>query len=82
MRANDLSQQHLPPDHVTPYDKFAWSDADIERLLVTGGHERDLAAYFGEREYRELAELSAKPKELSQEPTRGDSLPLSGSPAL
>ncbi len=58
MRADDLSQQHLPPDHITPYDKFAWSDADIERLLVTGGHERELAAYFGEREYRELAELA------------------------
>lgn len=45
-------------DHVTPYDKFAWSDTDIEHLLVTGEHERDLAAYFGESEYRELAQLA------------------------
>jgi pimeloyl-ACP methyl ester carboxylesterase len=55
-----LSQQHLPPDHVTPYDKFAWSDTDMERLLVRGEHERDLAAYFGKREYRELAKLARR----------------------
>jgi pimeloyl-ACP methyl ester carboxylesterase len=55
-----LSHAHPPTDHVTPYDKFAWSDTDIEHLLVTGEHERDLAAYFGEREYRELTELARR----------------------
>ena len=55
-----MTQQHSPPDHVTPYDRFAWSDTDIEQLLLTGGHQRDLAAYFGEREYRELAELARR----------------------
>jgi hypothetical protein len=55
-----LSHPHSPTDHVTPYDKFAWSDTDIEHLLVTGEHERDLAAYFGEREYRELTELARR----------------------
>jgi pimeloyl-ACP methyl ester carboxylesterase len=55
-----LSHRHSPTDHVTPYDKFAWSDTDIEHLLVTGEHERELAAYFGEREYRELAELARR----------------------
>jgi pimeloyl-ACP methyl ester carboxylesterase len=55
-----LTHPHSTPDHVTPYDKFAWSDTDIEHLLVTGEHERDLAAYFGEREYRELAELARR----------------------
>src|ERR1700730_17973796 len=55
-----LSHPHPPTDHVTPYDKFAWSDTDIEQLLVTGEHERDLAAYFGEREYRGLAELARR----------------------
>jgi pimeloyl-ACP methyl ester carboxylesterase len=53
-----LTHPHTPTDHVTPYDKFAWSDTDIERLLVTGEHERDLAAYFGKSEYRELAQLA------------------------
>jgi PGAP1-like protein len=55
-----LTHPHSLTDHVTPYDKFAWSDTDIEHLLVTGEHERDLAAYFGEREYRELAELARR----------------------
>jgi pimeloyl-ACP methyl ester carboxylesterase len=55
-----LTHPHSPTDHVTPYDKFAWSDTDIEHLLVTGEHERDLAGYFGEREYRELAELARR----------------------
>lgn len=55
-----MSHAHPPTDHVTPYDKFAWSDTDIEHLLVTGEHERDLAAYFGEREYRELTELARR----------------------
>jgi hypothetical protein len=55
-----LTHPHSQTDHVTPYDKFAWSDTDIERLLVSGEHERDLAAYFGEREYRELAELARR----------------------
>lgn len=53
-----MSQPHQTPDHVTPYDRFAWNDTQVERLLVTGEHERDLAAYFGEREYRELVELA------------------------
>jgi pimeloyl-ACP methyl ester carboxylesterase len=55
-----LSHPHSLTDHVTPYDKFAWSDTDIEHLLVTGEHERDLAGYFGEHEYRELAALARR----------------------
>jgi pimeloyl-ACP methyl ester carboxylesterase len=55
-----LSHPHSLTDHVTPYDKFAWSDTDIEHLLVTGEHERDLAAYFGEHEYRELVALARR----------------------
>jgi hypothetical protein len=54
-----IHQQSLP-DHVTPYDKFAWSDADIEHLLVSGEHGRELATYFGEREYRDLQELARR----------------------
>jgi pimeloyl-ACP methyl ester carboxylesterase len=55
-----LSRENSPPDHVTPYDRFAWSDAEMEQLLICGEHERDLAAYFGEREYRELAGLARR----------------------
>jgi pimeloyl-ACP methyl ester carboxylesterase len=60
MSSSDLTQQHLPTDHVTPYDRFAWSDTDIQRMLVTGEHDRDLAAYFGEGEYRALVELARR----------------------
>jgi pimeloyl-ACP methyl ester carboxylesterase len=53
-----LNQPHPPAEHITPYDKFVWSDTDVEHLLITGEHERDLAAYFGETEYRQLRELA------------------------
>jgi pimeloyl-ACP methyl ester carboxylesterase len=52
------SHRRVPLDHVTPYDRFAWSDTEIEHLLATGGHERELIAYFGSREYAELAQLA------------------------
>ncbi|MGH8138632.1 MAG: lipase family alpha/beta hydrolase [Steroidobacteraceae bacterium] len=55
-----MSRDTAPPDHVTPYDRFAWSDSDIQRLLVTGEHQRELVAYFGAQEYRELAKLAMK----------------------
>jgi pimeloyl-ACP methyl ester carboxylesterase len=45
-------------DHVTPYDRFALTDLDIEGLLVTGGHRNELIDYFGAGEYRELARLA------------------------
>jgi hypothetical protein len=45
-------------DHVTPYDRFAFSDVDMEQLLVTGEHRRELVDYFGADEYRYLARLA------------------------
>ncbi|MBX5461929.1 MAG: hypothetical protein IRZ28_12685 [Steroidobacteraceae bacterium] len=45
-------------DHVTPYDRFAWSDSVVEHLLATGHHQRELAAYFGEHEYEALVRLA------------------------
>lgn len=61
-----LGREHTPSDHVTPYDRFAWTDSDIQRLLVTGEHRRELIAYFGRQEYRELAKLARQ----------GDRVPL------
>jgi hypothetical protein len=46
------------PDHVTPYDRFAWSDSVVEQLLASGEHQRELIAYFGEAEYSALAPLA------------------------
>jgi pimeloyl-ACP methyl ester carboxylesterase len=53
-----MSRPDLPLDHVTPYDRFALSDVDFERLLATGEQQRDLIAYFGAAEYRDLARLA------------------------
>jgi pimeloyl-ACP methyl ester carboxylesterase len=53
-----MSRPDLPLDHVTPYDRFALSDEDIERLLVSGELQRELIAYFGAEEYRDLARLA------------------------
>lgn len=44
--------------HVTPYDRFGWSDVEIERMLVSGEHRQELLAYFGETEYSDLARLA------------------------
>src|SRR6201996_5505409 len=58
---SDSLIQHPPlPDHITPYDKFAWSDTQMEQLLVSGEHAKELAAYFGAREYRDLQELAQR----------------------
>ena len=52
------SREGLPPDHVTPYDRFAWSDGEIEQFLLDGRHEEELVGYFGRREQRELVRLA------------------------
>jgi pimeloyl-ACP methyl ester carboxylesterase len=55
-----MSRPDLPLDHVTPYDRFALGDDDFERLLAGGEQQRDLIAYFGAVEYRDLARLARK----------------------
>lgn len=49
-----------PLEHVTPYDRFAWSDEQIEHLLARGEHRAELSAYFGAEEYRRLAALARR----------------------
>jgi pimeloyl-ACP methyl ester carboxylesterase len=51
---------HSPLDHVTPYDRFAWSDTHIERWLASGEHAAELNAYFGAAEYRALTALARR----------------------
>ncbi len=48
----------LSPDHVTPYDRCAWSDEEAERLLASGEERQELEAFFGPTEYRELVRLA------------------------
>jgi pimeloyl-ACP methyl ester carboxylesterase len=46
------------PDHVTPYDRAAWSDTQVEQWLASGERRDELIAYFGSIEYRVLAALA------------------------
>jgi pimeloyl-ACP methyl ester carboxylesterase len=55
-----VSRPGTSTQHVTPYDRFAWSDVEIERMLVSGVQRQELAAYFGETEYLDLARLARK----------------------
>jgi pimeloyl-ACP methyl ester carboxylesterase len=47
-------------DHVTPYDRFAWSTAQIESSLARGRRRTELTTYFGAAEYRALAALARR----------------------
>ena len=42
-------------DRVTPYDRFASGDTQIEAWLASGARRRELSDYFGAAEYRSLA---------------------------
>jgi pimeloyl-ACP methyl ester carboxylesterase len=55
-----VSLSPVPAHHLTPYDRFCWSDAEVERMLASGEQRRALAAYFGEGEYRALARLARR----------------------
>lgn len=55
-----MSSADSPRDHVTPYDRFAWSDTQIEEWLVAGAHAAELGAYFGAAEYRALKTLARR----------------------
>ena len=49
-----------PLDHTTPYDRFAWSDTQVEQWLARGEQRHELSAYFGPAEYRTLAALARR----------------------
>jgi len=55
-----VSRPGTSAQHITPYDRFGWSDVEIERMLTTGEHRDELLAYFGATEYRDLARLARK----------------------
>jgi len=49
-----------PLEHVTPYDRFAWTDTQIEHWLTSGEQREELRIYFGAAEYRALAALARR----------------------
>jgi pimeloyl-ACP methyl ester carboxylesterase len=60
-----VSRQGSVTQHITPYDRFAWSDVAVEHMLVSGEQRQELAAYFGQREYVELVRLARKAQRVS-----------------
>jgi len=55
-----VSRTDSPLDHVTPYDRLAWDEGVVERLLASGEQQRELVAYFGAEEYDVLAKLARR----------------------
>jgi hypothetical protein len=47
-------------DHVTPYDRFASGNSQIEEWLASGVRRHELTDYFGPAEYRSLAALARR----------------------
>ena len=47
-------------EHITPYDRLAFSDVQAQTLLASGEHRQELTAFFGEREYGELQYLARR----------------------
>jgi hypothetical protein len=64
----DVTRLEPPADHVTPYDRFAWSDTVVEHLLASGEHARELTAYFGDGEYAALAALAREAQKVPVAP--------------
>lgn len=57
-------------EHITPYDKLAFSDVEAEALLASGEHRQELTAFFGDREYGELQYLARRAAKASAKPGR------------
>ena len=53
-----MIKSEVPAEYVSPYDRLSWSDREVEALLASGVHRRELVSYFGAREYRELSSLA------------------------
>ncbi|MBV9911992.1 MAG: hypothetical protein JOZ93_05415 [Sinobacteraceae bacterium] len=62
-----MIREQAPADHITPYDRCAWRDVEVERLLLSGQQQQELSAYFGPAEYDELRRLARA----AQEPPPG-----------
>ena len=62
-----MSRPGTSRQHITPYDRFGWSDVEIERILASGEQREELAAYFGATEYLELVRLARKAERVTRE---------------
>ncbi|HTV80200.1 MAG TPA: hypothetical protein VMF03_18250 [Steroidobacteraceae bacterium] len=65
-------------EHITPYDRLAFSDVQAEALLASGEHRQELIAFFGDREYGELQYLARRAVEARLQPRNGRILIVPG----
>lgn len=63
-----MNRHESSTDHVTPYDRAAWNDTQMEHLLATGMYARDLIAYFGTDEYLDLVRLTRRAAQVPRKP--------------
>jgi pimeloyl-ACP methyl ester carboxylesterase len=65
-------------EHITPYDRLAFSDVQAEALLASGAQRAELTAFFGEREYGELQYLAQRALKAGTRPRAGRVLIVPG----
>ena len=70
--------RHDAAEHITPYDRLAFTDVEAEALLASGDHRQELIAFFGEREYGELQYLARRAVRARLGPRRGRVLIVPG----
>ena len=70
--------RHDAAEHITPYDRLAFTDAEAEALLASGDHRQELIAFFGDREYGELQYLARRAARARSGPRRGRVLIVPG----
>jgi alpha-beta hydrolase superfamily lysophospholipase len=70
--------RHDASEHITPYDRLAFSDVQAEALLASGEHRQELIAFFGDREYGELQYLARGATRARSGPRHGRVLIIPG----
>src|SRR6202012_1226013 len=65
-------------EHITPYDRLAFTDVQAEALLTSGDHRQELIAFFGDREYAELQFLARPAGQARPGPRHGRVLIVPG----
>jgi pimeloyl-ACP methyl ester carboxylesterase len=63
-----MTPPHAKADHISPYDRLALSDTEMEALLASGAKREELVAYFGLEEYEDLARLARAAHDVTPAP--------------
>ncbi len=60
----------MSTSEVSAYDRMVWPEGQVEAWLVTGERRRELAAWFGDKEYGFLQRLALAAAAVPQDPDR------------